>query len=96
MTKKQLRRGGIYAVKVSGLIVPVRLICGYADDGTPAGAGPWTCQNIKTGRRVMVRGAARFRYELQPTSVETLRATGREYEPVTGTYAAWSEATAGA
>jgi hypothetical protein len=95
MTKKQLRRGGIYAVKVSGAVVPCRLISGYADDGTPAGAGPWECKNIITGRRVIVRGAARFRYELEPTTREELeRQPGREYKPKTGTYAAWSEETA--
>jgi hypothetical protein len=84
----------VYAVKVSGAVVPVRLLFGYADDGSSAGAAPWTCQNIKTGRRVTVRGAARFRHELRATSADVLRATGREYEPVPGTYAAWSEATA--
>jgi hypothetical protein len=92
MTKKQLRRGGIYAVKVSGAVVPCRLIAGYADDGTPAGAGPWECKNIITGRRVIVRGAARFRYELEPTTREELERSGRSYKPKAGTYAAWSEA----
>lgn len=81
MTKKQLRRGGLYAVKVSGAVAPVRLMHGYCDDGSPAGGAPWTCQNLKTGRRVTVRGAARFRYELEPTSPEELAATGREYRP---------------
>jgi hypothetical protein len=80
MRKRELRRGAVYAVKVSGAIVPVRLLCGYADDGSEAGAAPWTCQNIVTGRRVTVRGAARFRHELRATSADTLSATGREYE----------------
>ena len=64
MRARELKRGALYAVKVSGVVVPVRLEHGYADDGTSAGAGPWTCKNIKTGRRVMVRGAARFRHEV--------------------------------
>ena len=82
MKKKDLRRGAIYAVKVSGTVQACRLITGYADDGTPAGSSPWTCHNIKTGRRIMVRGAARFRYELEPTTADELRAQpGREYKP---------------
>ena len=95
MTKKQLRRGAVYAVKVSGAVVACRLIAGYADDGTPAGTAPWTVLNIKTGQRIKVRGAARFRYELEPTTADELRAQpGREWKPKVGTYAAWSEKTA--
>ncbi len=58
MRSKDLRTGGVYAAKVSGEIRPVRI------DGVSS-LGGWTCTNMKTGRKVHVRGAARFRYELE-------------------------------
>jgi len=59
MKSKDLTIGGVYAVKVSGRICPVRI-------DSVSTYGGWTCKNLRTERGVHVRGAARFRYPLEP------------------------------
>lgn len=54
MRKADVRVGGVYAVKVSGNIVPVRL-----DRESPFGG--WDGTNLNTGRSVRVRTAGRLR-----------------------------------
>ena len=49
--------GRIYAAKVSGRVVPVRITARRAD-------GPgWTGENVTTGRAILVRSPRRLRYE---------------------------------
>ena len=75
MRASQVSIGRTYAVKVSGRIVPVRL------EG-PSVFGGWNGTNLVSGRAVRVKTAGRLRYELEPTSGDELRRTGREYRPV--------------
>lgn len=57
MKKDQVQIGRVYVVKVSGKPAPVKIIghCPY---------GGWYGQNVKTGRQVRIRTAARLRREV--------------------------------
>jgi hypothetical protein len=57
MKGKEIKIGAIYAVKVSGKLCRVRV-------NGPSPYGGWDCRNLETNRPVHVRGAGRFRYEL--------------------------------
>jgi hypothetical protein len=57
MKGKEIKIGAIYAVKVSGKLCRVRV-------NGPSPYGGWDCRNLDTNRPVHVRGAGRFRYEL--------------------------------
>ena len=57
MNKSQIEVGALYAAKVSGQIVPVRVIA-----ENPLGG--WQAVNTLTGRTVHIRGAKRLRYPL--------------------------------
>lgn len=54
MRKNQIRVGETYLAKVSGRIVPVRIL-------EVATYGGWDALNTVTGRRVHIRSAARLR-----------------------------------
>lgn len=57
MKKADVILGALYVVKVSGVLTTVRL-----DAESPFGG--WLGTNIKTGRQVRIRGAARLRHKL--------------------------------
>lgn len=61
MRKDDVQIGKLYAVKVSGRVVPVQL-------DAEAYTG-WTGTNIVTGRKVHIRSARRLRRELDPEKV---------------------------
>jgi len=59
MKKNEITIGGMYAAKVSGKVVPVRI----------AGESPyggWEAINTITGRGVRIRSAARLRRKIDP------------------------------
>ncbi len=58
MKKKDVETGKIYAVKVSGRVVPVKL-----DKESPYGG--WYGTNLRTGRQIRIRTASRLRYEMK-------------------------------
>ena len=58
MKNNQVSIGKIYAVKVSGMITPVKL-----ESDSPYGG--WNGVNLRTGRDVRIRTAAKLRYELE-------------------------------
>ncbi len=55
MKKADIVIGGIYAVKVSGRIVPVRIT-------RPGCFRGWEGKNLETGRMIQIKSAARLRY----------------------------------
>lgn len=57
--KKDVKIGGVYAVKVSGSIVPVCL-----EYEASYVSGGWIGKNLLTKRRVRIRSAARLRWEI--------------------------------
>lgn len=57
MTKKEVKVGKTYVVKISGQLVHVRL-----DRESPYGG--WEGTNLKTGRTVRIRTAAKLRQEV--------------------------------
>jgi hypothetical protein len=57
MRKHEVELGRVYAAKVSGRIVPVRI-----DAISPYGG--WKATNLETGRTIHVRSAARLRYQI--------------------------------
>lgn len=57
MKQKEVQVGGIYAAKVSGNVVPVRL-------DRESRYGGWDATNLQTGRTVRVATAQRLRYEV--------------------------------
>lgn len=57
MKKAQVILGCIYAVKVSGNIVPVKLT-----GESPFGG--WTGTNLTTGREVRIKSAAKLRFPI--------------------------------
>ena len=66
MKKKQIEVGKIYAMRVSGNVVPVtvvgiRTVSGYNGRGKTI----YACVNQKTGRDCKAESAAKFRYEIK-------------------------------
>lgn len=59
MKKTDVEIGKTYAAKVSGKIVPVRIL-------RTSRHGGWVAENTRTGREVRIRSAARLRQELKP------------------------------
>ena len=58
MKKSEISVGGTYVCKVSGRLVPVRIV-----QDNPLGG--WNAINVTTGRGVRVRSAARLRRAVQ-------------------------------
>lgn len=54
MKKAEVKIGGVYAVKVSGVIAPVRIL----EESPYRG---WIGRNEKTGREIHIKSAARLR-----------------------------------
>ena len=54
MKKNEVTIGGVYAAKVSGKVVPVRIT-------GPSPYGGWDAVNTQTQRAVRIRSAARLR-----------------------------------
>ena len=59
MKKNQVRVGGTYTAKVSGFVVPVRIL-------SESPHGGWLGINILTKREVRIKTAARLRREINP------------------------------
>lgn len=57
MKKAEVKIGGRYLAKVSGGVVPVRVIA-------ESRYGGWDCVNERTGRSIRVKSAQRFRGEV--------------------------------
>jgi len=57
MKKAQVRVGGVYTAKVSGRVVPVKLLAESRHGG-------WDAMNQLTGRMVHIKTAARLRSEV--------------------------------
>jgi hypothetical protein len=55
MKKRDVTVGRVYAVKVSGQVQEVRLVA-------ESPYGGWVGRNLRTGREVRIRSAARLRY----------------------------------
>ena len=61
MKKSQIKIGGTYTAKVSGFVVPVRIL-------SESPHGGWVGMNILTKREVRIRTAARLRREIDPAA----------------------------
>ena len=59
MKKAEVRLGGVYVAKITGKLTQVRL-----DRVSPYGG--WDATNLKTGRLVRIRSAAKLRSEVTP------------------------------
>ena len=64
MKRDEIELGQVYAVKVSGRVVPVQVL----SSAEPSHWGPrglvragWHCRNRLTGRTILVKSAQRFR-----------------------------------
>lgn len=57
MKKNEIKIGGVYVVKVSGRLCPVRVDKAGKSKG-------WWCTNLRTGRTVYVLTAAKMRKEI--------------------------------
>jgi hypothetical protein len=57
--KRDVTIGQMYAVKVSGQVQEVRLV-------SESPYGGWVGRNLRTGREVRIRSAARLRYAVEP------------------------------
>lgn len=72
MLQKDVKVGSVYAVKVNGNIVPVRITFESSRSGRRIGPGKyaeatcWRGVNLLTGREVYIRSAGKLRYEMQP------------------------------
>lgn len=58
MKKAQVQIGKTYAAKVSGQICPVRLVAERIQGG-------WYGKNLRTGKAIIVKTAARLRWQVQ-------------------------------
>lgn len=58
MLKKQIKIGNSYRAKVSNVIVTVRIL------RVPAYGNGWIALNLKTGREVRIKSAAKLRSEV--------------------------------
>ena len=63
MKKNEINIGGTYICKVSGRLVPVRIV-----QENPLGG--WTAINVTTGRGVRVQSAARLRRPVAKESAQ--------------------------
>ena len=75
MKKNEVTIGGVYAAKVSGKVVPVRI----------TGASPyggWDAINAHTKRAVRIRSAARLRRRLDRAADGELRVRAFEVKPL--------------
>jgi len=61
MKKSEVQIGKTYTAKVSGFVVPVRIV-------SESPHGGWVGINILTHREVRIRTAARLRREIDPTA----------------------------
>lgn len=59
MRKVEIQVHKVYAAKVSGQVVPVRI------DYAIPGSG-WSATNLRTGRSVRIKSATRLRFEILP------------------------------
>jgi hypothetical protein len=83
MKKNDITIGGVYVCKVSGKLVPVRIV-----QASPTGG--WQAVNVATGREVRVKTAARLRRPaVKPLTVGTRVAVdiGQGLDVVQGTIA---------
>ena len=60
MKKHEITVGGVYAAKVSGKVVPVRITA-------ESPYGGWQAVNLQTQRAVRIRSAARLRRPVRQT-----------------------------
>ncbi len=67
MRKDEVRLTDMYEVKVSGILVPVRVI-------RNAPGGGWVGLNLVTGREVRIKTAARLRRRLNAAEADRLAA----------------------
>ncbi len=63
MRKAQIEVGGVYEVRVSGNLVPVRIRGKHYISG-------WDAENVLTGREIRVRTAARLRRAMSEDQVQ--------------------------
>ena len=61
MLKAQVGIGQVYCAKISGKLTRVRL-------DTPCTYGGWIGTNLKTGREVRIRSAAKLRFTIKEPS----------------------------
>lgn len=66
MLKRDVKIGGFYAAKVSGVVCPVHIV----DESRYGG---WDAFNVKTQRSVRIKSAQRLRYEIEPVMVDGQR-----------------------
>lgn len=59
MKKAEVKRGGKYAAKVSGRICTVQII------GERAWGTGWNARNLDTNRDIIIKSAAKLRYEVE-------------------------------
>ena len=64
MKKKDVSVGKVYAVKVSGKVVPVKLV-------SESSYGGWNGKSLVTGRDIRVKTGGRLRRELDTISVKS-------------------------
>jgi len=62
MKKKDVSVGKVYAVKVSGKVVPVKLV-------SESSYGGWNGKSLVTGRKIRVKTGGRLRKELKDSSL---------------------------
>jgi len=61
MKKNEVKVGGVYVAKVSGMLVRVRI-------NGPSPYGGWDATNTATGRRIRIKSAQRLRWEVPVTT----------------------------
>ena len=67
MKKKQIEVGKIYAMKVSGKVVPVKVVGIRTVSGfNGRDKTIYACVNQKTGRDCKAQSASKFRHEIKP------------------------------
>jgi len=65
MKKSEIEIGGTYTAKVSGNIVPVKVIEQRTRyDFSGRACIGWRCRNTATGREIVVKSAQRFRRKI--------------------------------
>ncbi len=70
MKGSQVIIGRVYIARVSGNLVPIRVLRRFErfPPGRPNGLYAWECRNERTGRAVVVKSAQRFRGEVEITA----------------------------
>jgi hypothetical protein len=90
MFARHIRVGGVYAAKVSGQIVPAKVVKSHESFANGRSKTTWTCENLFTGRLISVRSCQRFRHEWRGPTATRIQLAKRTWNRKTFGVLGWN------